>query len=173
MRGSFEEVVADELDALYQGALFLSAGDLEAASELLLDAVGRAQGSFDRVHHRQTTRTRLYRILAQQFLERPPRYRLEQSDADDLAELQGSRDQAGEGAMDPAALTVYHAAGSTPQAARPALWLVLVRRWNYRDAAQALGIGLRELHELLRYRTTFIAAVVGDEDRLPGDTAIG
>ena len=53
MQRPFEELVAGSLDELYAGALYLQAGDREAAADLLVGALLLARGSFaeTKPHH--------------------------------------------------------------------------------------------------------------------------
>lgn len=173
MRESFEDFVGKELDALHQGALFLCAGEESAAEQLILDAVTRARYSWGRVAGRPGTRAWLSRALAQEFLARSPRYRLAGAVADRPPESRSYSDKNRETAMDPDAHALYRAAGSIPHAARPALWLGLIRRWSYQEVATTLRISSEELHELLRYRATFIAVALGGDDGRAGSAATG
>lgn len=158
MSRTFEELATREIDGLYQGALFLTAGDEEHAEDLLLDTV---RGSFSRFRTTQSVED-IGRLLEGQlvstFMETHPRdvraaglegppARLAAGSHDAFAGLDASR--------------LYVAAASVPWAARAALWLVLLRRWAYADASHVMGVDERVLKDLLRYRHTLMGVILG------------
>ena len=53
------------------------------------------------------------------------------------------------------------AAAAVPWPARAALWLVLLRRWSYADAAGLMEVDREMLKTLLRYRDTLMGAILG------------
>ncbi|MBI4545847.1 MAG: hypothetical protein HY703_11675 [Gemmatimonadetes bacterium] len=160
---SFEELAARELDALYQAALFLSAGNQAAAEELLLETLTRAFGVFHVLEDDENAGLWLHGRLIQDYLgwaaaaAAPP-----------TPEAQRPGRRRREPPRNPASETkaMYRAAHVLPPDARAAIWLVIFRRWRYAEAATALGRGTEELRPLLQYRDAFLAEVV----RLTGGT---
>jgi hypothetical protein len=152
MSRTFEEMAGRELDSLYQGALFLSGGEPWVAEKLLVDALttsfrehgkGLPDGSVERW---------LEGRLVQQFLVG--------------VELGPSPVGAGgeRGVRGPfdglEADTLFAAAGALPPWARAAVWLVLLRRWSYGEACEALAVDLGVLEDLLRYRDQLMTEIL-------------
>lgn len=54
---------------------------------------------------------------------------------------------------------MYTGAAEVPIEARVALWLVVMRRWDYAAAAERLGVDRDDLKELLKHREKLVAAV--------------
>ncbi|MBI4408572.1 MAG: hypothetical protein HY561_02610 [Gemmatimonadetes bacterium] len=153
---TYEELVAAEISGLYQGGLWLSAGDEGAAEDLVLATVVRGLGPFAALPAAHDPARWLEGRLAREFADR-----------------HGSGAQARVAAaptsLSPAALerlraidaqALHRAAALLPPAARAALWLVVLRRWRYADAAAALGIDVEELKRLLSYRQALLVALL-------------
>ena len=138
MELTFEEQLTDRIDALYQGCLFLRGGDARAAEQLLVSSVTCAF----REHTPDLTGVRFERWLEARvvasFLEAAK------------AETPPSAGASGD---------LFSAAGRVPTKSRAALWLILLRRWSYHDAATTLGVDRAELVSLLEDRTTLVAAM--------------
>lgn len=160
MSRTFEELASDELDALYQGALFLSGGSAQGAERLLVESVTLAFEEHTRDSDIASVERWLEARLVRSFLRHvtedlpplPPetakRLTLDASTFDDL----GSQE-------------LFDAAAALPPLPRAALWLVLLRRWSYQDTADALGVRLEQVSPLLGYRDVLIQAMVGSRRR--------
>jgi len=134
---ALEELVIEELDTLYRGALFLSAGDRRRADALLHDTATAAY----RAGARQG------RLVGPQPLERMMIgcFR-EQSASSGIIPPTGERTAAPSG-WD----------GRLTPDARAALWLVAIRRWSYGDVAMLLRVDQEGLEGLLAYRDAFMS----------------
>lgn len=158
MSHTFEELATRELDGLYNGALFLSAGDAEGAEDLLLDALSRSFHQFRSRNGADEIGRWLEGKLVATFVAR-------HDGSETAAGLRPERIERPSvtaevfDALDGRGLTL--AAASVPWTARAALWLVLLRRWSYADAAQVMGIDREILKDLLRYRDTLMSAILG------------
>jgi DNA-directed RNA polymerase specialized sigma24 family protein len=151
MSRTFEELAGDELDALYQGALFLSGGNARGAESLLVEAVTLAfeEHATDTDHAavQRWLEARLVRSFLRHLREGPTQ--LPESTARRVAldpatfESLGSRE-------------LFAAAAALPAWPRAALWLVLLRRWSYLDAAAAMDIDAGSIEELLGYRDVLL-----------------
>ena len=161
MHRTFEELASQEIDRLYQGALFLKAGEDQAAEDLLLSTLTNSFHAFRRVEDGTDAAQWLEGRLVQGYLSAIP----EAGSDHAIEEVALPAPSLGEGVkVDPLAL--YTAAGSVPPQARAALWLVLLRRWKYSEASSLLGIELDALKDLLRYRHLLVSAVLrGPKER--------
>lgn len=153
MARTFEELTGEGLDTLYQGALFLTGGHHEDAEHLLVDALTLAyrqsRGADDPVAVRW-----LEARLVRAFLAEAPRPDAVTPQVTGVAGLDPSiLEEIGPEAM-------FLAAGTLPPMSRAALWLVLVQRWSYVDAAEALDITTERLRDLLRYRDALLVALL-------------
>ncbi len=151
---TFEERVGKELDTLYQGALFLTAGDEQHAEQLLLETVA---GAFHVEAHEPGPSARWFEArLAGRFLgstlapEPAPR---ELADIVPVPALHAD--------------DLFEAAGAVPSWSRAALWLVLLRQWSYADASDALGVPIDALRRMLDYRHVLVRQMLRS-DRRPG-----
>jgi hypothetical protein len=155
---TFEERISEDLDALYAGAAFLSGNQGGTARRLLVDAVSLASseyrgdgdaGAFTRWMEGVLVRTLLashvpkgesvVRGSRQPTVPRPVRsYELDAIGWEDMV----------------------RGAASVPTQPRAALWLVLLRRWRYSDAAATIGVDLSSLRDLLEHRDAFFREVV-------------
>jgi DNA-directed RNA polymerase specialized sigma24 family protein len=153
MARTFEELTGEGLDTLYQGALFLTGGHPEGAEHLLVEALTLAyrqsRGAEDPVAVRW-----LEAKLVRAFLAGA-------SGSDTVAPQ-----TSGAVGLDSSVLeeigpeVMFLAAGTLPPMPRAALWLVLVQRWSYTDAADALDITTERLRDLLRYRDALLEALL-------------
>ncbi len=156
MQETFEEIVSRELSGLYNGALFLSAGDGGRAESLLEDALVRAFPDFGAVPPRAGW---LDRVLVQEYLE--------QADARP-AKAVPPTDPLPFAGMALAGVTAdafHRAAGLLPPAARVAIWLVVLRRWSYGDAADALGTNRDGVVSLLAWRDALLSVTLAGARR--------
>lgn len=154
MSHTFEELAGKEVDGLFQGALFLQAGDEAAAEDLLLWTLTKAFHVFRETGGGENPDQWLEGRLVYEFLGLLPK-----SDAAAqalAAELESPAQHVG--SVDPGAL--HEAAGRVPARARAALWLVVLRRWTYGEASAALHTNTEDLKDLLRFRHTLMAAVL-------------
>lgn len=143
MSRTYKERVNEELDALYQGALFLTAGNEQDAEWLLVDTVSGA-------YHEQEEGGA---DSAQWFEARLARRFLGSTAAPDPTVAQFTD----VGPIPPLGLNeLFRAAAAVPSWARPALWLILLREWRYRDASAALGISIETLRRMLDYRHVLV-----------------
>lgn len=161
MPEAFEELAVREIDGLYHGALFLAAGDEAEAQDLLLEVMAGSFETYRAGGGRDGDPARwLEGRLARLFLGEGaddhgklvapgPREELFGPEARERLDGLRSRD-------------LYRGARGVPERARAVLFLVLLRRWSYREAAKALEMRLEELKELLRYRHAFVAAILGN-----------
>lgn len=156
MTRTFEELAGSEMDALYQGALFLSGGDPHRAEELVVDAVVLAfQEHAAEVDSEQTRRWLEARLV---------RAHLRRSTAAHDAAAPGPVDRRG---IDPESFDalgpdeLFAAARTLPPGPRAALWLVLLRRWSHRDAARAMEIDDDVLERFLGYRDELMRELIG------------
>jgi len=151
MSRTFEELAGNELDALYQGALFLSGGNAQGAEQLLVEAVTLAfkehptQADPDSVQ--RWLEARLVRAFLRHLREGPTR--LAESTAQRLALDPSTFESLGSEEL-------FAAAGSLPAWPRAALWLVMLRRWSYAEASDALGIDIELIEALLKYRDVLL-----------------
>ena len=169
MARTFEELTGEGLDTLYQGALFLTGGHREGAEHLLVEALTVAY-RHSRGAENPTAVGWLEARLISAFLagaSRPDTVLLPSSGAEGLDS--SALDEIGPEAM-------FLAAGTLPPLSRAALWLVLVQRWSYADAADALAITTERLRELLRYRDALLEAMLRaprQDDRTDPSSRLG
>jgi DNA-directed RNA polymerase specialized sigma24 family protein len=166
MSRTFEELASQELDALYQGALFLSGGRPEGAERLLVDAVTLAfsEHTHDIADVERWLEARLVRSFVRHATEAP-----EPLPADTARRL----------ALDPDAFDsigsqeLFEAAGELPAWPRAALWLVMLRRWSYEDAATALGVDPAVIPILLSYRDVLLQSIIASKPGLGARKRMG
>ncbi len=163
MTRTFEELAGQELDALYQGALFLSGGNARGAETLLVQSITAAFEEYPYEIQISSVERRLEARLVRSFLKHvtggPPAP--SQANPGRVTLPPGSFD-----GLDSRQL--FRAAGAVPAWPRAALWLVLLRRWSYAEAASAMGLERDALVDLLRYRDALIQAVLGSSHRSTG-----
>ncbi len=154
MPETFEERIGKELDTLYQGALFLTAGNEAEAERLLIETAAgafhlRAEGARDA---RWFEGRLAGDFLGSTLAPGPEPHRLAEIvpvpalEADDL----------------------FEAAASVPSWARAALWLVLLRQWTYGEASEALGVPLETLRRMLEYRHVLVREILRSDRRPDG-----
>ena len=168
MSRAFEEVASEELDALYQGALFLTGGNSRSAERLLVDAVTLAF----REHAQETDiasaerwlEARLVRSFLKHLTEGPTG--LPEEAARRVALDPGTFDAIG-------SQQLFEAAAKLPAWARAAVWLVLLRRWSYRDAASAMGVDRDAIPGLLRYQDVLVKELIASKHNRPSRLEMG
>ncbi len=154
MSQTFEELAGKEVDGLFQGALFLQAGDAAAAEDLLLWTLTKAFHVFRETGGGESPDQWLEGRLIREFLALLPKSDgAAQTRAVEVTSLSQHV-----GSVDPGAL--HYAAGQVPARARAALWLVVLRRWTYEEASVVLQTDTDELKDLLRFRHTLMSAVL-------------
>jgi DNA-directed RNA polymerase specialized sigma24 family protein len=158
MSRTFEELATREIDGLYQGALFLTAGDEDDAENLLLDTLGRSFNRFRASQDVEDISRWLEGRLVSTFLETHPRDARAGRPAAPLERIPTHSHEIFAGLDAPG---LHMAAAAVPWAARAALWLVLLRRWPYADASDVMGVDEGVLKDLLRYRHTLMGAILG------------
>ncbi len=157
MPHTFEELATRELDGLYQGALFLSGGREGDAESLLVSALARSFHLYGTVDAEDDLGRWLEgKLVATHMTRAPDQEAIRPSDP---GSRPGSFDARVFEELDARGLN--RAAGSVPHAARAALWLVLLRRWSYDDAAGVMKVDRETLADLLRFRHTLVSAVLG------------
>ena len=162
MHRTFEELAGHEIDGLYQGALFLKAGETAAAEDLVLWTLTGAIPSFRQgLSPADATRWLEDRLVRAFLAGAPPM----DSEVGPVVEADAVQSPiSGEVAIDPQAL--FMAAERVPPRARAALWLVIFRRWRYEDASRVLEMDQASLRNLLRYRHILLTAIMrGSGDR--------
>jgi DNA-directed RNA polymerase specialized sigma24 family protein len=153
---TFEELAGSELDALYQGALFLSGGDRRGAERLLVEAVTLAFQEHVPDSDIGDARRWLEARLARAFL-RAVREGPKVLPAETVRRIQ----------LDPGTFdlldsdALFDAAAHLPPGPRAALWLVLLRRWGYSEAAEVLGIDEETMRVFLGYRDVLMREMLG------------
>ena len=165
MGRAFEELAAQELDGLYQGALFLSGGNARGAETLLIEAVTLAYEEHPYESEIASVERWLEARLVRAFLKRvsggPAPLPIDLERRVDLAE--GTFESLG-------ATELFAAARAVPPWPRAALWLVMLRRGSYADVASAMGLQLGAVPELLRYRDVLMKEIIGRERSRNGST---
>jgi DNA-directed RNA polymerase specialized sigma24 family protein len=149
-RGTFEERVGRALDDLYPGALFLARGDEAHAERILTATLERAS----RGSHARPPGTDwggwFEALLAGEALR--------------------FGEPAGEAAAGGAPLPA--AAQAIPVRARVALWLVVFRRWGYREAGELMGESREGVVDLLAFRHTLMTALMGEDPQGSGTDGV-
>lgn len=166
---TFEEKLGSRLDGLYAGALFLAGGDEFAAEGLLVDAVRRGFRVFRRRRPDEGADLWFDGQLVRAF-RRSAGNAWGRSDVPAPAEVHPVRTAPGHGrAIDFA--TIARAAAKIPPLPRGAVWLVVLRRWSYAEAARLLDLDPVELPALLAYRRLLAVADPGGGGRSKGAEA--
>jgi hypothetical protein len=148
MEHTFEERITDKIDTLYQGCLFLRGGDAKGAEHLLVSSATRAfEEHTPDIGDAQFDRWLETRVVTS-FLEAVEGG----SERSPSAPPHGSYD-------------LHSVAGRVPALSRAALWLVLLRRWDYKGAAEALGVDRVRLIELLQHRSALVG-ILQDQGHL-------
>lgn len=153
---TFEELATAEVDHLYQGALFLSGGDEDAAEGLLLWTLTRSFHAYRSAQKLVDPARWLEGRLVDEFLSAS---RAAGLDADQAWPGSQERPMRPVRGVDSRALAF--AAGRVPFRARAVLWLVVLRRWKYEDVAHTLGVSGDDVKNLLKYRDALVGAALG------------
>lgn len=157
MARTFEDLTGSEMDALYQGALFLSGGDADEAEELVVHAVMLAFQEHAAEVDAEQTRRWLEARLVRAYLRRST-----------TSDGVGTPRAVDRRRLDPEAFDtlgpeeLFAAAGELPPGPRAALWLVLLRRWSHADAARAMKVDDESLERFLGYRDVLLRELIGD-----------
>ena len=154
MAQTFEEVAGSELDALYQGALFLAGGRTSRAEQLLVEAMTLAF----REHlpesapeeSRRWLEARLARAFLRHFDDRPSQLPL--ATVESIPLEANAPDGLGSEVL-------YSAAAHLPPGSRVAIWLVLLRRWSYDEAAGVIDVDPSTMAGLLGHRDALLQAL--------------
>ena len=154
MSQTFEELAGREVDGLYQGALFLQAGDEAAAEDLLLWTLTRAFHVFREKGDSDVSDQWLEGRLVHEFVALLPKSAQTHQPGPPAPTYKSET----VGEVDPS--TLHYAAGLVPARARAALWLVVLRRWSYENASRLLRTNTNELKDLLRFRHSLMSAVL-------------
>ena len=167
MHRTFEELASQEIDSLYHGALFLKAGEGQAAEDLLLSTLTGAFHAFRKVEQGTDVARWLEGRMVQAYLSAVTEGDSDGASVEELevpyTPLMRTVD------VDPFAL--HKAARRIPPRARAALWLVLLRRWKYSEASRVLETDLNDLKDLLGYRHLLLTAVLRGPDQRNGTNA--
>ncbi|NNF12261.1 MAG: hypothetical protein HKN72_03500 [Gemmatimonadetes bacterium] len=167
MGRTFEEVASGEMDALYQGALFLCGGSTAQAETLVVDAVMLSFQEHAADADPEQTRRWFEARLVRSFLRRA------RSRAGDDRPPPVGRDTVDPMAFeDLGAERLFQAAGSLPPGPRSALWLVLLRRWSRADAAAAMEIDEERLKGMLGYRDALMKELLASRRPRGGREAL-
>lgn len=164
MHRTFEELASQEIDGLYQGALFLKAGEGEAAEVLLLSTLTSAFHAFRKVEQGTDAARWLEGRMVQAYLSAVTEPDSDGASIEELAVPSPSPMASVD--VDPWAL--HKAVRAVPPRARAALWLVLLRRWKYAEASRVLDTDLNDLKALLGYRHLLLTAVLRGPDQRNG-----
>lgn len=164
MHRTFEELASQEIDSLYHGALFLKAGEGEAAEDLLLSTLTSAFHAFRTVEKGTDVARWLEGRMVRAYLSTVTEG---DSDGASIEEVELPSPQLMRTVeVDPFAL--HKAARRIPPRARAALWLVLLRRWRYSEASRVLETDPDDLKDLLGYRHLLLTAVLRGPDQRNG-----
>jgi len=161
MPRTFEELAAEEMDALYQGALFLCGGNPRAAEIVLVDTLTLAFRDHERepdappIQH--WLEGRMVRAFVRRTASGPP-----------PLPPSGPRNRPSGRVGRIGTETLFKAAAAVPPWPRAAIWLVLLRRWGYQEAAAVLGVARDVLRDLLRYRDHMMSIVLRSSGRRNG-----
>jgi DNA-directed RNA polymerase specialized sigma24 family protein len=168
MSRTFEELAGEELDALYQGALFLAGGSPRGAEHLVVDAVTLAFREHSVAATSDKTERWLESRLVHCFIRRL-------TDGPTVLPSAATRNAVG----GPAAFerlgseSLFRAARAVPPWARAVLWLVMLRRWTYEDAAAVMGLDRSTVTDLLGYRDLLMKEMLGPSRRKTGTVGQG
>ena len=160
MGWTFEELASRELDGLWHGALFLSAGDQHAAEQLLERALRHALASLRATGRPEHAQKWLEARLVGAFLETPAGPALEVGRWHWPWSARQKPSAPVEPRPDPRVTLLFDAARTIPADARAALWLVVFRRWKPDEAAGVLLVEPGAAHALLEQRVMLTHALV-------------
>jgi len=164
MTESLEELANREIDDLYRQALFLHGGEEDRAEALLLGALAEAFSSVRAGRGGDSARRALQERLVIRFLDEEEEIEAEETririERGWRGPFNGLRVEM-EGGHPGDARGLCRAARALPKRARAAIWLVLFGRWPFEEAARILEGDVEELQDLLRYRHTLLAELLG------------
>lgn len=166
------DIVASEIDTLYQEAVFLNAGAGDAAEDLLFRTVSGSVEAYGAAAERDSVSTGRW-MEGRMVLEFLSAFGRATDDPDPVdrppspAELPPRPRTGSVGDLDVTA--VYRAAALLPPIPRAALWLVIFGGWSYADSAALLDRPQEELVDLLRYRHVFASEVLRRSDGASAD----
>ncbi len=153
------------MDALYQGALFLSGGDGDRAESLVVDTVMLAFQEHAADTDPEQTRRWFEARLVRAFLRRVRRRE------DDPPPQPMDRDVLDPGVFeDLGPHRLFEAAEALPPGPRSALWLVLMRRWSRSDAAAAMQVEPQQLDAMLGYRDVLMRELLARRRNRKGES---
>ncbi len=151
---AFEEVLSRRLSSLFAFALFLAGDREDVAGELLTRAVGRAFEAC--LRGVEPVAALQVALVAEAVTTRGP-----SSSADRARPVRVTAlDRVRLGSVSPSRLR--QAAARIPPEARAAIWLVVVERRTYADAARLLGTDESTLSSLLAWRDPLIRFALDD-----------
>jgi DNA-directed RNA polymerase specialized sigma24 family protein len=154
------------LDGLYRGALFLNAGEEPPAEDLVLATMTGAFQEFRRIEEGSASEQWLEGKLVGAFLAHAASGSTEDVSMAGFPVDVASRQEPYTGALEIDPEELFRTGATMPPLARAAIWLVVFRRWPYREASRVLKTDSDGLKGLLRYRQMLLAAVVrGSVDR--------
>lgn len=153
MRMAFEEIVSREIDALYHGALFLTGGAAHEAEAVLSRSVRASFRMYQTAQIDVDAAAWLQGRLVDDFLSEETPVSLVPLPAFSLEAHAGSAELK----------RIYRAAASLPALARAVLWLILFQRWPHEAVMDQLGLDRSGLRDLLKYRHSLVAAVMGEQ----------
>jgi len=156
---TFEEFAGRHIDGLFNGALFLNAGEEISAEDLVLWTLTGAFQEFQKMKGAGASEHWLEGKLVDVFLARTAAGEGLSGAPASGESLSPDTVSMGGGSLeiDPDAL--FRAAEHMPPLARAAVWLVVFRRWTYGEAANGLGADVDGLKDLLEYRQVLLRAV--------------
>ncbi len=165
MNQTFEEFVGPHIDRLYHGALFLNAGEEPPAEDLVLWTLTGAFHEFRRIDEGSASEEWLEGKLVGAFLARAAAGSTDDDSgvtppATELPSHKPAGHEPYTGAVEIDSEALFRAGADIPALARAAIWLVVFRRWSYREAFGVLNTDLDGLKELLQYRQVLLGAVV-------------
>ncbi len=152
MSQTFEELVCSELNSLYQGALFLHAGDSKASEALLLRMLARSFPRYVEVPPGKESAWLEGQLVSEYlgFQSNSDRIPVDSSSTEFLAPVKAqdlSRD------VTWSKDRLFAAARDLPAASRAAVWLTLFRRWSYAESWKILRVSEEAFHRLLSFRS--------------------
>lgn len=152
---TFEEHAGMALDALYPGALFLTAANATEAERLVIATVS---GAFGQVTTGTDLSVRWFEAnMAHRFLASTAAPALVPTQPSDIVPMESM--QQGD---------LFRAAAAIPEWARAAIWLVLLRRWSYQEACDALRVSQDVLSEMLEHRHALTRVLVSTGPSIEG-----
>lgn len=167
MPQTFEEVVAQELDSLYAGSIFLTSGDENRAEQLLREMLLEASREWREWEPVEEPARWLEGRLVKCFLG--SRTRL----AGPVHAVLGPGARASRRESDePDVRALCRAAAAVSPLPRAVVWLMTLRRWRYEDAASVVRLDRGRVGELLQERERLVAAFARERGRRRSDRSV-